>query len=251
MGRQSGYIALGSAYGQPDIILIPEIPLDRGLLEQRIRDLYDLQKHVVIVVGEGVLDEDGHQLGAAAKSVDPAGNIHFNGAAEALREILSESLGDSFFQTRRRHETAKEAIFTRKVGHTQRGGRPIQFDRFHASLLGGKAVELLASGQNNVVATLQWGDEHGLTLDSLPANKLRDRWSVIHPREVHHSMYDAHRFQPSKLGVEYLRPIFNHAIGPDDMEEIRNELFAPGNLTTRYQSVNVDVHKRIHYLSSE
>ncbi len=28
MGRDSGYIALGSAYGQPDLILIPEVPLD-------------------------------------------------------------------------------------------------------------------------------------------------------------------------------------------------------------------------------
>jgi 6-phosphofructokinase len=28
MGRRSGYIALGTAYGQPDIILIPEHPLD-------------------------------------------------------------------------------------------------------------------------------------------------------------------------------------------------------------------------------
>jgi Na+-driven multidrug efflux pump len=38
------------------------------------------------------------------------------------------------------------------------------------------------------------------------------------------------------------------AIGADDMEEIRTELFAPGNLTTRYQSINVDVQKRIRYL---
>ncbi|MCH8830221.1 MAG: 6-phosphofructokinase, partial [Planctomycetes bacterium] len=73
MGRQSGYIALGSAYGQPDIILIPEVPIDRGRLEQRIRELYEMQKHVVIVVGEGVRDEDGRQLGAVSDSVDPAG----------------------------------------------------------------------------------------------------------------------------------------------------------------------------------
>lgn len=251
MGRQSGYIALGSAYGQPDIILIPEVPLDRGRLEQRIRDLYDLQKHVVIVVGEGVLDEDGTQLGAVSRSYDPAGNVKFSGAAESLREILAESLGDEFFISRRRHENAKSAIFTRKVGHTQRGGRPIQFDRFHAGLLGGKALEMLVSGQNNVVATLQWSDEHGITLDSLQANKLRDRWNVIHPREVHRSMYDDHKFQPSKLGIAYLRPIFNNAIGPDDMEEIRDDLFSPGNLTTRYQSVNVDIQKRIIYLDEE
>lgn len=248
MGRQSGYIALGSAYGQPDIILLPEVPIDRGHLEQRIRELYELQKHVVIVVGEGVLDEDGTQLGAVSSSVDPAGNVIFSGAAESLREILEKSLGDEYFITRRRHESAKSAIFTRKVGHTQRGGRPIQFDRFHAGLLGGKALELLADGQNNVLSTLQWSDENGLTVDSLPANKLRDRWGDIHPREVPRAMYDAHRFQPSKLGVEYLLPIFSNAIGPDDMEEIRAELFARGNLSTRYQSVNVDVQKRIRYL---
>jgi hypothetical protein len=43
MGRQSGYIALGSAFGQPDIILIPEVPLDVPHLEQRVRELYELQ----------------------------------------------------------------------------------------------------------------------------------------------------------------------------------------------------------------
>ena len=35
MGRHSGYIALGTAYGQPDIILVPEHPLDIELLVER------------------------------------------------------------------------------------------------------------------------------------------------------------------------------------------------------------------------
>ena len=30
MGRHSGFIALGSAYGQPDLVLIPEVPVERG-----------------------------------------------------------------------------------------------------------------------------------------------------------------------------------------------------------------------------
>jgi 6-phosphofructokinase 1 len=248
MGRQSGYIALGSAYGQPDIILIPEVPLDFPRLEQRVRELYDLQKHVVIVVGEGLADESGCVLGEVKDSVDPAGNVKFSGAAEELSRMLRKSLGDSFFIDRRRHESAKAALFTRKIGHTQRGGRPIKFDRFHAAQLGGKAVEMLVGGENNSMATLQWCRPHGFTLDSLPSNKLRDRWGVIHPREVHHSMFNPQRFQPSKLGVEYLQPIFTNAVGTDDMEEMINELFAPGNLTGRYQSINVDVQKRIRYL---
>ena len=49
---------------------------------------------------------------------------------------MIQMIGDRYFQLYRRGESAKEAIFTRKVGHTQRGGRPILFDRFYAALLG-------------------------------------------------------------------------------------------------------------------
>ena len=136
MGRHSGYIALGTAYGQPDIILIPEHPLDIELLVERVKHLYDLQKNVVIVCGEGIVDEQGAELGAESTSTDPAGNVALSGAAEALRAKMIQLLGDRYFQRYRRGSSAAEAIFTRKVGHTQRGGRPILFDRFYAALLG-------------------------------------------------------------------------------------------------------------------
>ena len=251
MGRDSGYIALGSAYGQPDIVLIPEVPLNFSRLEQRVRELYALQKHVVIVLGEGVVDENGNQLGAVSKSVDPAGNIQFNGAAEHLENMLASALGDSYFSSRRRHDTAKAAIFTRKLGHTQRGGRPILFDRFYATQLGGKAVDLLANGDNNCVATLQWTQQDGFALDSIDANKLRDQRRLIHPRRVHPCLYDPQRFQPSKLGIQYLLPIFTNAIGADDAEYMRTNLFHSGHLTNRYQSVNVAIQKRMLYLAEE
>ncbi len=248
MGRDSGFIALGSAYGQPDIVLIPEVPVDMDRLEHRIATLYDLQKHVVIVVGEGVRDETGKQLGAQTKSYDPAGNVIFSGAAEVLKRLISERFGDDYFGNRRKHESADSVIFTRKVGHTQRGGRPIQFDRFYATQLGGKAVDLLFEGRNNQIATLQWSEEGGFRLDALPANKLRDPWNRIHPRFVHPSFYDAERFQPSRLGKRYLETVLTNAIGQDDTESIRAEVFNPGKLSTRYQSVNVDIHRRIEYL---
>ncbi len=248
MGRNSGYIALGAAYGQPDIILIPEVPLDIDLLEERIRALYDLQKNVVIVIGEGVADENGKRLGETSSSFDPAGNVIFSGAAETLKDMLIPRLGDSYFQQKRRHANANAGIFTRKVGHTQRGGRPIRFDRYYASQLGGKSVDLLTQGQNNTVTTLQWSNEKGFTLDSIHGNKLRDNWKMIHARTVHKSFYDSQRFRPSKLGIEYLTPIFSHAVGSDDLELMRNDICNSGNLTTRYQSINVDIHKRLKML---
>jgi hypothetical protein len=195
-----------------------------------------------------VRDASGRQLGAATKSYDPAGNVIYSGAAEELKRLLALRFGDEFFGSRRKHESADSVIFTRKVGHTQRGGRPIKFDRFFAAQIGGKAVDLIVERRNNHLATLQWSRTDGFFLDSLPANKLRDPWKRIHPRRVHPSLYDGQRFQPSRLGKEYLMTILTNAIGFDDVEEVRAQTFSPGKLSARYQSVNIDIQRRIEIL---
>jgi len=251
MGRHSGYIALGTAYGQPDIILIPEHPLDLEHLVQRVKHIYDLQKNVVIVCGEGIVDEQGRELGAETKSTDPSGNVVLSGAAEALRNKLVQMIGDRYFQLYRRGESAKEAIFTRKVGHTQRGGRPILFDRFYAGLLGAQAVDLLLEGRNNTISVLQYNSEKGFHVEGYDANRFRDRWGLIHARKLHPALYDAKLMKPSRLGIDYLLPIFTGAIGNDDVEHLRSTLFDPGNLAQPYHSINTDVHKRIRYLETE
>jgi 6-phosphofructokinase 1 len=248
MGRQSGYIALGTAYGQPDIILLPEYPLNLDLLVERVKYLYDLQKNVVIVCGEGIVDENGCELGALSNSNDPAGKVALTGAADALRSRLIERLGDRYFQLYRRGNSANEAIFTRKVGHTQRGGRPILFDRFYAAHLGAKAVDLLVEGRNNAVSVLQYNTKKGFQVEGYDANRFRDRWGLIHPRQMHRALYDPRTMKPSRLGVEYLLPIFTDAIGNDDAEYMRQTLFDPGNLAQPYHSINTDMNNRIRYL---
>ena len=248
MGRQSGYIALGAAYGQPDLTLVPEHPLDLDNLTERVRELYELQRNVVIVCGEGIVDDSGVELGSAHKTYDPAGNLQLSGAAEALRHLLIERIGDDYFRTHRRMETAGEAIFTRKIGHTQRGGRPLAFDRFYAAQLGGKAVDMLREGQNNSVALLQWKCDQGFYLDSCSAQQFRDRWGLIHPRTMHPDLYDPVLMKPSRLGIEYLLPIFTNAIGSDDVEHLRQTLFDSGNLYRPYHSVNTDIFKRVRFL---
>ena len=247
MGRQSGYIALGAAYAQPDIILIPEIPLDLAQLTARVVQLYELQQNVVIVVGEGVRNADGSELGATMPTYDPAGNVRYNGAADAISQMLESSMGDKVFREMRSFEPGASSMFSRKIGHTQRGGRPILFDRFYASQLGGKAVDLLVSGESNAIATLQYKPEIGFYVSSISANKLRDQWGEIHARQVHPDLYDARRMLLSQKGIEYLQPIFTNAIGADDVEVIRTQMFSTGSVRNRYQSVNTDIRKRIRY----
>ena len=249
MGRDSGYIALGAAYGQPDFILIPEVSLDRQRFIDRVRQLYDLQRNVLIVIGEGVRDAEGQLLGANTDNVDPSGNVIMGGAGAQLKHILETDLGNEYFQKNSPHDSADRAIFTRKVGHTQRGGRPVRFDRFHAAQLGGQAVELLIHEQNNHISTVQWSPETGFHLSQLSANKLRDRWGTIRARQLHPSFYDPARFQPSETGREYLETIFTDAIGHEDLEVLHSRLFHPGNLLTRYQSFNIDIRKRTQFLN--
>lgn len=137
------------------------------------------------------------------------------------------------------------------MGHTQRGGPPILFDRFYAAQLGGHAVDMLLEGQMNAVSILNWSHGRGFYLDSIPANDFRDRYGLIHARKMHPSFYDPELLKPSALGNEYLQPIFKDCIGPEDLESMRQALFNPGNLTRPYHSVNTDVHKRIRYLEAD
>ncbi len=246
MGRDCGMIALGTAYGQPDMILVPESPIDEDRMVEKVLSILDVQKHAVICVSEGIKDRAGHILGAVTASKDPAGNLVYQGAAEAVKRILVEKIGDAFFTRQRRNESADAAIFVRKIGHTQRGGRPILFDRFYAAQLGGKAVELLLNGDHNCIATLQYRDG-GIFLDSIHANRLRDRWGTIHARPLPTQFYDPVNFKPSAQGNEYLRAIFTNALGQDDTDALRH-LFKPSNVSHPYDSVNVHINKRIRRL---
>jgi 6-phosphofructokinase 1 len=163
--------------------------------------------------------------------------------------VLIKELGDQYFTSKRRNESARAAIFTRKLGHTQRGGRPIHFDRYYAAQLGGHAVDLLVQGRNNSIAVLNWSQRTGFELSEAYANQFRDRYRHIHARKMHPSFYDPVNLRPSALGIAYLEPIFTNAVGIEDVEALRYDLFTTDHLTTPYHSVNTDITKRIRYVA--
>jgi 6-phosphofructokinase 1 len=124
----------------------------------------------------------------------------------------------------------------------------VYFDRFFAAQLGGKAVEMLTDGYNNHVSILQHTRDGGWKVEGFDANRFRDRWGHIHARNMHRSLFDPTLMRPSRLGIEYLQPIFTRALNDADAEHMLRTSFAPGNLTQPYHSPNTDVNKRIRYL---
>ena len=103
-------------------------------------------------------------------------------------------------------------------------------------------------GEDIILRWLFDGVEKGFYVDSFDGNGFRDRWGVIHARYLHPACYDAERMQPSRLGVDYLLPIFTNAVGHADVEALRQQAFDAGSLFRPYHSVNTDVNKRIRYL---
>ena len=152
-----------------------------------------------------------------------------SGAAEALRQMLIERLGDSYFTSKRRNESAKAAIFTRKVGHTQRGGRPILLRpllrarssaatpwtccwKARSTRVADPAVEPRAAAS---------------TSTSVHANDFRDRWGLIHARQMHPSFYDPSGCSRRRPASTTCCRSSRDAIGADDLEALRPRAVPP------------------------
>lgn len=123
MGRNAGYIALwcGFANGAEDILLPEKYDGNEQELINRIIDNKKFgKKHHIIINAEGI----GHSS-SMAKRIEAATGI------ETRATIL---------------------------GHMQRGGAPTCKDRVYASIMGAKAVELLAAGKGNRVVAYKGGE---------------------------------------------------------------------------------------------
>lgn len=122
MGRHSGWIALESAIGGgAEMVLIPEIPFQ---IEDVVRRMKEVQA-----------SGKTHFLLVAAEGISPS--------ATEVSNVISA-----------RDDVEFESRLT-VLGHIQRGGSPMIFDRYLASRLGAKAAEELAAGRSGSVIGLR------------------------------------------------------------------------------------------------
>ena len=131
MGRNAGWIALHSSIaGGADICLIPEIPYDIQKVQEAIerRFVHD-RGFCIIVIAEGAKPQGGDVMGSVSDEIGYQ-NLRLHGAAARLSAELKQA-GSA--------RDVRETI----LGHLQRGGIPIAYDRVLASQYGVKAFELV------------------------------------------------------------------------------------------------------------
>lgn len=143
MGRDAGWIALHTALaGGAEICLIPEIPYDIDQVIQKINKRYDKGKGFVnIVVAEGAKPKEGAAIGQKSKDVGDE-HVKLGGIANYLKSQIEDS-------------GCPAQVRTTVLGHVQRGGTPVAFDRILATAMGVKAFELIVQGDFGKMVTFR------------------------------------------------------------------------------------------------
>ncbi|GMQ31316.1 ATP-dependent 6-phosphofructokinase [Algoriphagus confluentis] len=164
MGRNAGWIALYTAIaGGAEICLIPEIPYDLNKVLEKIRSRYNNGRGFVnIVIAEGATAKDGTVTATQGELGRHA--VRLGGVCFTLSEQLKEAGLEA---------DVRETV----LGHTQRGGTPVAFDRVIASVFGVKAMELVLEGKFGQLVVLQNND-----FISVPIKEAISDYNFVNPR---------------------------------------------------------------------
>jgi len=144
MGRHAGWLALESGIAAgADVILLPEIDFDLGVVVQRCKEREQRQRYTIICIGEGA-KERGADLTVRERIAHSPEPMRLGGVANVLRERLQPHLDSEVRAT--------------VLGHLQRGGDPTPFDRVLATRFGHRAAQLVIEGASGRMVTLQHGE---------------------------------------------------------------------------------------------
>jgi phosphofructokinase-like protein len=151
MGRYTGWIALEAGIaGGADVILIPEMPFDIEEVCECIRQRQQRGRNFsIIIAAEGAKPKGGEEI-VYSSGVDEFGHARFGGVGYYIGKEIEKRF---------------ENIDTRAVvlGHLQRGGSPIAFDRVLATRFGIAAIDLVHEGRFGEMVAIQ-----GNTVVSMP-----------------------------------------------------------------------------------
>ncbi len=147
MGRHAGWIAASSGIAStrnnepPHIILFPEVPFNQTYFLKRVAECVENHGYCVVVVSEGVRNEQGQFLSDAGVR-DAFGHAQLGGVAPLLAQLIKRELNLKY------HWAVADYL--------QRAARHLSssVDVEQAYALGKAAVELALQGHNAIMPTI-------------------------------------------------------------------------------------------------
>jgi ATP-dependent phosphofructokinase / diphosphate-dependent phosphofructokinase len=143
MGRNSGWIATHAGIaGGADAILVPERPFDIDDVCAHLRRRHERERSFsIVVVAEGARASEGAMQIRKGASTDAFGHARLGGIGAMLESEIERRTG---YETR-----------VTILGHVQRGGTPVAFDRVLATRFGVAAMDAVAGGRFGMMVGLR------------------------------------------------------------------------------------------------
>ena len=163
MGRHAGWIAAYSGIaGGADVILVPERPFDVDEVCSRIKRRHEGgSTFSIVVVAEGAKPQDGEIVSEFSGATDAFGHVRLGGIAVELEKAIEARTG---FESR-----------MTILGHVQRGGTPLAYDRVLGSRFGVAAIDAVTDGDFGKMVALRGTEIVRVPLDeALAEPKLLD-----------------------------------------------------------------------------
>jgi len=163
MGRHAGWIATHAGIaGGADTILVPERPFDIDEVVAHLRRRHERGRSFsIVVVAEGAAPREGSWQIRAGAATDAFGHARLGGIGVTLEGEIERRTG---FETR-----------VTILGHVQRGGTPVAFDRVLATRFGVAALDAAISGRFGTMVGLRGTEIVEVSLDeALREPKLLD-----------------------------------------------------------------------------
>jgi 6-phosphofructokinase 1 len=163
MGRHAGWIATHAGIaGGADAILVPERKFDIEQVVAHLRRRHERGRSFsIVVVAEGAAPREGTLEVHAESPVDAFGHARLGGIGVTLEGEIERRTG---YETR-----------VTILGHVQRGGTPVAYDRVLATRFGVAAMESAAAGRFGTMVGLHANDIVEVPLeDALREPKLLD-----------------------------------------------------------------------------
>jgi 6-phosphofructokinase 1 len=204
MGMHAGWLALSSAMGHPDFIVIPEFPLDYNRFLRVVYERYEKKRNVIIVVAEGARFADKTHISADEKEKDDFGHPRFKGAAEVLSRKLKRDLREHF-DTRNVNSVNPSYLY--------RSGAPSGLDSKWADHLGLEAVRLLLLELNSsAFLTIRKG-RRGFSIVTYPILQFKNI-EAFH-RLVDERFYNPDEYSVTEEGKRYLAEMVEEVFEED------------------------------------
>jgi 6-phosphofructokinase 1 len=198
MGMHAGWLALSSAFGHPDLIIIPEFPLNYERFRECVLSKYASQGHLIIVVAEGARWDDGSHFYTEKDENEDFDHPRFGGSAQILKNRLKNDIAN-FLNPRNINSVNPSYLY--------RSGAPNKIDHYWAQKLGEKAVEILSAGLEKPTFLFIQKENSGFCIKDFP---LSNYGSIadLH-RFVDKRFYNPEEYQITEDGKNYLREIIS------------------------------------------